>query len=212
MFRALLLTAVLLTIHAHGQILPPEKVAALRENFQKHQQQTKTWTASFTQTVSMPGMKQPVVSTGSLSYSARGQLRLDFTKPAGEFVLVLGDQLFLQKAGKRVVVRSLTRDNAGKAFRSMLNLLQGQLTETEVLYVPTISRHEDHYTVVLNRKPDAPGKGPARITNTIAADALEVREILVEIPNGATIRYLFSGPKRNERLPDGLFTAPGKDK
>ncbi len=211
MFRTLLLTALLLASRAHAQVLSPEKMTALREQFQKHQQQTKTWAATFTQTVSMPGMKQPVVSTGSIACRAGGQLRLDFTRPAGEFVLVLGDQLFLQKAGKRVSVKSLTKDNAGKAFRSMLNLLQGQLTETEALYTPTISRQGGNYAVVLNRKPDAPGKGPKRITNTIAADALDVREILVDLPNGGTIHYLFNGAKRNQALAGGLFTAPVKE-
>lgn len=208
MFRTLFLTAILLSAHARAQVLTPEKVTALREQFQKHQQQTKTWAATFTQTVSLPGMKQPVISTGSIAYRAREQLRLDFTKPAAEFVLVLGDQLFLQKAGKRVAVKSLSKDNAGKAFHSMLNLLQGQLTETEALYTPAISRQESTYSVVLNRKPDAPGRGPKLITNTIAADALDVREILVVLPDGGTIRYEFNGTTRNQPLADSLFAAP----
>ena len=183
-------------------------MAELRAQFLKKQQQTKSWAASFTQTVAMPGMKQPVVSTGTVSYGTPGQLRLDFTKPAGEYVLATGDRLFLQKAGKKLSEKSLTTDNAAKPFRSLLNLLQGQLAEEDANYDAAVSRQKTAYSVVLTRKPGARGRGPFRITNTIAADTLEVSEVVVELPNGGTIRFAFAKPQRNHSLPDTLFTIP----
>ena len=206
--RLLLLLPLLLIDPARAQQLEPAKTAELRGQFLKKQQQTNRWSATFTQTVSMPGMKQPFISTGSVAYAAPGHIRLDFTQPAGEYVLAVGDRLFLQKAGKRLSEKSLTGDNAGKPFRSLLNLLQGQLTEEEAIYNATVSRQKTAYSVVLTRKPGARGRGPVRITNTIAADTLEVSEVLVELPNGGTIRFAFEKPQRNHSMPDSLFTTP----
>ncbi len=206
--RLLLLLPLLLLAPARAQQLEPAKTAELRAQFLKKQQQTKTWSATFTQTVSMPGMKQPVVSTGSVAYGAPGQIRFDFNQPPGEYVLAVGDRLFLQKAGKRLSEKSLTKDNSAKPFRSLLNLLQGQLTEEEAIYNAAVSRQNAGYAVVLTRKPGARGRGPARITNIIAAGTLEVSEILIELPNGGTIRFAFEQPRRNHSLPDTLFTTP----
>lgn len=83
-----ILAAALSLATANAAPLSPAKATALREQFQTRQSQTKSWSASLTQTLAMPGMRQPVVSTGTLVYRSPGQLRLDFTKPEGEFVLV----------------------------------------------------------------------------------------------------------------------------
>lgn len=189
---------------------PPTAIdaQALREQFQSRQQQIKTWSASFTQTLVVPGMRQPVVSQGTLVYRAPEQLKLDFIKPSGEFVLVVGDHFYLKKAGKPVVLGSLADDFAGKPFQALLSLLRGQPTEEETLYLPEVSRQPGKYRVVLNRKPDAPGRLPKRITNTIDANSLEVREVLVELPEGGTLKYRFDTVVRNGAIDGSRFAPP----
>ena len=207
MLRTLILTAAF-AFTAAAAPLPPARANALRDQFQTRQRETKTWSATFTQTVAMPGMREPVVSTGSLTYRATEQLRLDFTKPADEFVLALGDQLFVQKAGKKPVLKSLSGDNAGKPFQSLLGLLRGKPVEEEAFYTPEVSREDAHYIVVLTRKPDASSRMPKRITNTIDAESLEVREVVVELPNGGTLSYRFDTIARNRPLDATRFAAP----
>ena len=206
MLRTILL-AIVLAFTADAAPLPQARANALRDQFQTRQRETKTWSASFTQSVAMPGMREPVVSTGTLAYRAPEQLRLDFSKPADEFVLALGDQLFVQKSGKKPALKSLSGDNAGKPFQSLLSLLRGKPVEEEA-YTPEVSREDGRYIVVLTRKPDASGKMPRRITNSIDAESLEVREVIVELPNGGTLSYRFDEIARNRPLDATRFAAP----
>ncbi len=197
---------ILLSIAVQAAPLSAERAAVLRERFETRQRETRTWACAFTQTVSMAGMRQPIVSTGTLSYRAP-ELLLEFTQPAGEFNLVVGDQLFIQKAGKKVAVKSLTNDIAGKPYLSLLGLLRGKPAEDEKFFTPEITREDDHYTIVLTRKATASSRLPKRITNTIDADSLEVREVLVELPGG-TLSYRFSEPARNRPMDAARFAVP----
>lgn len=208
MFLRLCITATVLVANALSAPLPSAKEAELRGRFQTRQRETKTWAASFSQTLAMPGMAKPVVSSGSLAYRAPSQLRLDFTKPEGEFVLVNRDSLFIQKAGKRVSEKSLTRDTAGRPFLSLLGLLRGQPPEEEAMYSPEVTREDGKYVLVLNLKPDASSRAPKRITNIIDAETLEVREVLVELPNGGTLRYQFQEIVRNRAVAEERFAPP----
>ena len=61
---------------------------------------------------------------------------------------------------------------------------------------------------MLTRKPDASGKMPRRITNSIDAESLEVREVIVELPNGGTLSYRFDEITRNRPLDATRFAAP----
>ncbi|MDQ3564956.1 MAG: outer membrane lipoprotein carrier protein LolA, partial [Pseudomonadota bacterium] len=135
--------------------LSAERAGALRAEFQTRQRETLTWSATIAQTLTLSGVRDPVVSTGTLAYRAPEQLRLDYTKPAGEFVLVLGDRLFIQKTGARLAEKSLREDSAGKPFLSLLGLLRGQPAEEESDYTAEVTREEDRYTVVLTRNADA---------------------------------------------------------
>ncbi len=188
--------------------LSAERAAMLRAQFQTRQSETLTWSATFMQTLTVPGLREPVVSVGTLAYRAPEQLRLDFTQPAGEFVLILGDQLFIQKAGMRLAEKSLREDSAGRPFLSLLGLLRGQPTEEESAYTAEVTREEGHYAVVLSRKTDASSRMPTRITNTIAADTLDLREVVVELPNGGMLSYRFDGITRNRPLDTARFAVP----
>jgi outer membrane lipoprotein-sorting protein len=199
MLKRLCILAAAMAANAFSSPLSSAKEAELRAQFQTRQRETKTWVAAFSQTLSLPGMTKPVVSAGQLFYRSPNQLRLDFTKPEGEFVLANRDSLFIQKAGKRVAEKSLSRDTAGRPFQSLLGLLRGQ---------PEVTREDDRYLLVLSRKPDASSRAPKRITNIIDAQSLEVREVLVELPNGGTLKYEFTGISRNQPISDERFIEP----
>ncbi|MGH8537594.1 MAG: LolA family protein [Gammaproteobacteria bacterium] len=188
--------------------LSAERASALRAQFQTRQRETLTWSATIVQTLTLPGLRDPVVSIGTLAYRAPDRLRLDFTKPAGEFVLVLGDRLFIQKTGARLAEKSLREDSAGKPFLSLLGLLRGQPAEEESDYTPEVRREEDRYTVVLTRNAGASSRMPARITNTIAADTLEVRDVVVDLPSGGVLSYRFDAITRNGPLDATYFVVP----
>lgn len=210
MIRRILLAAFLVTASVYSEPISQSKAEELRGRFQERQQQTKSWSAAFSQIISMPGMREPVTSKGTLSYQSPDRLRLDFTKPDGEFALVVGDQVFLQKTGKKLAEKSLSEDNAGKPFEMLLGLLRGQSRDEEKDYQPTIMREKDRYVIVLAKKDGASRRLPKRITNTLDADSMEIREVLVELPNDGTIHYRFEEVSRNRPLDAARFAPPVK--
>lgn len=188
--------------------LSSAKAKALQSRFESRQKETRTWSANFTQTLAMSGLRAPVRSEGTISFRAPGDLRISFTQPAGEYVLVLGDRLLVQKPGKRLAEKSLSGDTAGKPFQSLLGLLQGKPSESEQMYDSQISDEGDTYVIVLSKKPEAGGRVPKRITTILSGEALEIREVTVEFPNGGTLNYSFRSPARNRPLDKELFSLP----
>lgn len=202
----LLLSAAL--ARAEPAPLAPEQAQALRTRFETRQRATRSWSAAFTQTLTMPGLRAAIVSDGTLTFRAPGDLRIEFTKPAGELVLILGYRLFLRKPGKRVVEKSVAGDSAGKPFQALLSLLQGRPPENEEQFEPRITAEDGRYVIALTKRADAPGKLPKRITNIVSEATLDVAEVLVELPNGGSLRYVFRDPARNRPVDAALFAAP----
>ena len=205
-----LATACFLPVALTAAPLPPAKANALRAKFEARQKETRTWSADFVQTLNMRGMRTPVVSEGTITYRAPDLLRIEFRKPAGEFVLAAGDRLFIQKAGKRLVEKSLSDDSAGKPIQSLLGLLQGRPSETEEQFDTEVSDEGGAYVISLTKKPDAGGRLPRRITNVVSEESLNIREVRVELPNGGTMTYNFRDIARNRPVSADVFALPAR--
>lgn len=188
--------------------LSPQAATALRTRFEARQREARTWSARFTQILALTGIVHPVVSEGTIRFRAPDLLRIDFTQPAGEYSLVTGEQVFFQKPGRPLETKGLRTDSAGKPLLSLLGLLRGQPAEDEKSFDVEVGQDGDRYVIVLTRKTRASNRLPRRITNTLSAATLDVRETLVELPNGGTLTYRFAEPVRNGPLPEGLFNAP----
>lgn len=184
------------------------KADALRERFETRQRETQSWMARFTQTYALPGLRAPVVSEGTIRFKAPDAMRIDFTQPADEWVLAVGDRLFIQKTGKRVSEKSLHGDQAGKPFVALMGLIAGKPAEGEDAFEIEVTEDGDNYVIVLTKKPNAEGRLPKRITNVVAASSLNVREVLVELPRGGSLSYAFRDPVRNRSLDASLFAPP----
>ena len=201
------------TLLAEPEPLSIAKAKALRTRFETRQRDTTSWTATFTQTLTMPGLRASIASEGTFTFRAPDALRIEFTKPAGELVLILGDRFFLRKPAKRVVEKSLSRDNAGKPFQALMSLFQGRPPENEAQFEPRVMNENESYIITLTKKPEATGKFPKRITNIVSESTLDVREVFVELPAGGSLRYVFQDPARNRAVDANLFAVPveGRD-
>ena len=84
-FHLILATSFLAPIaRAEPEPLSPTKAKALRTRFETRQRDTTSWTAAFTQTLTMPGLRASIASEGTLTFRAPDALRIEFTKPVGE--------------------------------------------------------------------------------------------------------------------------------
>jgi outer membrane lipoprotein-sorting protein len=187
---------------------PALDAAALRQQVLERQRQTRSWSADFTQTLVMPGMRQPVVSAGSAAYLAPDLLRLDFRQPAGEFVLIVADHLYLQKAGAAAEVKALTGDGGGRPFQALLGFLRGQPAADDGAFDAAVTSEGDDYWFTLTRSPEAAAPSPRLIRNRIARTTLDIREIFVELPNGGTLTYRFDRVTRNQPIAAERFRPP----
>jgi outer membrane lipoprotein-sorting protein len=91
--------------------------------FVRTQQQTQTFQADVKQTVRLHGLKKPVESIGRLFYKAPDKLRIQFTQPAGEYLLIVGNDVFSKKTNRPL--RRSKDPNAGM----LLKLFQGDVSD-----------------------------------------------------------------------------------
>jgi len=188
--------------------LPVEKAEALRKRFEVHQQGTRFWSADFTQTLTAPGLKEPIVSEGKIRYRAPDALRIDFEKPAGDFMLALGVDLFVQKSRRGIVRKSIQTDTVGKPLLGLLGMLRGRPTEEAGMFEFQVTRTGEVYEIELSKKPGAPAHLPKRIINSIAVETLEIREVTIVLSNGGVLGYAFRTSSRNRPLEMSFFESP----
>jgi outer membrane lipoprotein-sorting protein len=208
--RLFRICAVIACLFGTGVLCPadqlsPVKSEELRKRFESFQKATRFWSARFSQSLSVPGLKQPILSEGRIRFRAPDGLRIDFENPAGEWMLATGERLFWQKPGKKRVEKSLVNDPAGKPIQGLISLLRGVPGSEAEWFTPEISRDGDLFRIELVRKEGAPSHFPKSIVNTLKADSLEVKQVNIQLPNGAQIIYVFEAVERNRPIDPTFF-------
>ena len=191
-----------------AETLSTDKAEALRKRFELYQQGTRSWIADFTQTLSAPGLKTPVVSEGKIRYRAPDGLRIDFEKPSGDFMLALGDDLFVLKSNKGILRKSIQTDSVGKPLLGLLGMLRGQPTAEADFFNFQVHRTGEVYEIVLSKKPGAPAQVPSQILNLINVDTLDIKSVVVVFSNGGSINYTFHASSRNRPIEASFFDTP----
>lgn len=191
-----------------AEVLSSEKAEALRKRFETQQQETRFWTADFTQTLTVPGLKTPIVSEGKIRYRAPDSLRIDFEKPSGDFLLALGPDLYVQKSDRGLVRKTIQADTVGKPLLGLLGMLRGRPTEDAERFDIQAVLEGDAFEIELVKKQGAPAQLPKKIINSIAVNSLVVRNVTVVLPNGGTLAYAFRSSTRNRPVAASFFEPP----
>lgn len=202
--RATILFLASLPAVAGAAELSSAEAAALEERFFAAQRKTRTLEASFNQTIAAPGLSAPVVSRGVLAYRAPDDLRISYTEPAGEWMQLDAANFTSLRGGRAAVVRATDHPSA-RALGALRDILRGHRPPGEMQ--TTVTRHSDHYIVVLTPSSDG-GFQPERIENTIDAATLQLRSLSLTLPRGTVMRFDFSSIRRNRPLPADAFTLP----
>lgn len=188
-----------------AETLTGVKAENLRKKFEAVQRGTRFWSAHFHQTLTIPGLKTPLVSEGRIQYRSPDAIRVEFESPSGDLMMVRGEKFFLKKSGKPLVEKSLEKDAAAKPIQGLMSLLRGAGVEEERWFSPEISRRGDEFVVELVKKEGAPVHLPRSITNTVGADSFEMKRVVIQLPKGGSLTFDFDQVVRNRLIDASAF-------
>jgi outer membrane lipoprotein-sorting protein len=200
--RTTLLSLIAMTTAAVASDLSPKEANAVEKRFFATQQKTRTLEAAFTQTISAPGLRSPVLSRGQLFYRAPDDLRIAYTEPVGDLLQLDKARFTTIRAGQSPVLRPPDHPSA-RALSALRDILRGQRPPGDMH--ATVNRRGTDYIVVL--RPATTGAfQPEQIENTIEAKTLQLRSMSITLPRGTVMKFDFSPRRRNQPLPSDAFT------
>lgn len=163
------------------------------EAFARLQQQTQSYQADLKQTVRLRGLQRPVESAGRIYFRAPGQLRMSFTQPAGEYMLMTGNDVYVKKTN-----HPLRHKTADANTQMLLSLFRGDVKDWEKKFRVTCARDGDRLIVTLRDE-------RVEIENTVELPSYEIRSVQVRFDADNSMTYEFTHPVRNQPLDDKLF-------
>jgi len=187
--------------------LPAAQAERAERQFREKQSSTRSLRATFIQKITIPGMRDTVVSEGELIYLAPDRLAVNFSQPPGDFLLLAGDDFWMGKAGKPPQRRA-GDDRAAKPMRSILDALRGKMDDAGSGFRRETSREGGDYRVVLTAT-GAPHPNPESIENRIDAATLDLEEIRINLRGGTVVEYRLTGTRRDAPVRPEEFAIPG---
>jgi len=175
----------------------------LEERFLESQKNLKSLQADFRQIITSPGLKQPVVSEGRFYYLAPDKLRIDYTKPEGDYFLLNGNHFESRRRGKVPVVVPVNHPSA-RALTSLREVLRG--TPPTGDFQKQVDRQDGEFRVVLTPATASPTM-PRKIENRVDANSLALLGMCITTPNGAAMEFLLENPRRNQLLDPVVFSS-----
>ncbi len=201
-------------VHAQDvRLLPAAEARSLQQRFEKRQAALRSAAVEFSQSLRLPGMRNPALSRGRIAYAAPGRLRVEYELPAGELLLLPGDgTLVTRKPGRAPVLRKLERldERTQRSLLLLLSLFEGRLPPGFADARVAAQRvGDDRVVLKLSRAGDAAEGGDGEsIETTLTWPALDVSIVSVQVANGVAIKYEFSRLERNANLPVDTFAPP----
>jgi outer membrane lipoprotein-sorting protein len=177
----------------------------LSRQFAEAQRTLCTFRANFEQTVSLLGLRNPAVSKGAFFYRAPDDVRIDYSQPDGDFLLLRGGNFLVSKGGE-APRRYPESDRSARVLVALRKVMGGR-PDAGAGMVRKIRREGDEYVVSLT--PQTPSRDmPEKIENRIDAGSFLLKRMTVTLPRGTSMEFNFSDPERNVKLDKALFQEP----
>ena len=148
-------------------------------------------------------MRQPVVSEGRFYYQAPDKLRIDYSRPAGDYFLLNGDRFETRRRGKTPAVLNSSHPSA-RALVALREVLRGTPPAGE--FQKQVERRGGEFRVILTPLAPSPTL-PRKIENRVDAKSLALLGMTITMPQGAAMEFVFENPLRNKPLETGVFMA-----
>lgn len=207
------LTITIAAVSLTAAPVSDSEMARYESGFSSLQKSTHTFQAALRQTLSLHGSAQPIISTGTLFYQNPDRLLLRFSQPAGEWLLVNGARLAIQKRGHPVQIEdSSTVGVRHSHTASLLDFFSSGAERWHKDFDVTMTREGNHLLVQLKpwQTPTSTSQGLDRVITTLQLPGYEVAEIEVTVNGDNKIAYQFSNVKRNVPMAADLFAVPSK--
>jgi outer membrane lipoprotein-sorting protein len=186
-------------------------VAEFDKGFAAVQEATHTFRADITQTLHLQGLDRPITSVGTLYYERPDKLLIRFSQPAGEWMLVNGSQVAIQKQGKPLERRDLSVEGRAASHEaSLLDFFHADPARWHHDFDVSMARNGDRLIVHLKpwMTPTAAAQGVQEIVTTLQLPGYDILEMAVTINAGNSVDYQFTHGARNETLDPALFKIP----
>ena len=194
--RRLLFTALipLMAAAAFGEDLEARFLAS-HKNLESLQ-------ADFRQTITSPGMRQPVVSEGRFYYQAPDKLRIDYLRPTGDYFLLTGERVQTCRRGKPPSIRDAGHPSA-RALVALREVLRGTPPSAE--FQKQVERKDGEFLVILTPIQPSPTL-PRKIENRVDATSLALLGMTITMPQGAAMEFVLENSRRDQPIGAGVFT------
>jgi len=145
---------------------------------------------------------QPVVSEGRFYYQAPDKLRIDYSRPAGDYFLLNGDRFETRRREKPPVILDANHPSA-RALVALREVLRGTPPAGE--FQKQVERRGGEFRVILTPLAPAPTL-PRKIENRVDAKSLTLLGMTITMPQGAAMEFVFENPRRNHPVESGVFS------
>jgi outer membrane lipoprotein-sorting protein len=203
--RGLALGFFLTTLLPAAEMAPSE-MARFNARFEAKQSATTTFRAELLQFLKLSGLRDPVLSRGEILYRAPDQLLLRYTQPAGESILLHGNEVYVVKPPAPSRHVHLEPGKPGSEMLYFLGLFQDGGRKIREDW--NFSASSESATTTVSLKPRSPLAEVLEIISQVRTRDLEIRSIQVRLPRNTTMTYEFQNIQRNIDLPATLFQPP----
>ncbi len=210
--RAALLLGLIASSAASAASVSPEEKAAYEKGFTAVQRASHSFRADLRQTLHLQGMTRPIVSLGTICYQASDRLLIRFSQPPGEWMLINGTQVAIQKTGRPLQRRDLSAPGKIPSHAaSLLDFFHNDAARWDRDFEVTMTREGDLLSVALKPylTPTAPSQGVDRVVTTLRLPGYDLVGMEVTVSGGNRIEYQFTQGRRNAVLDPALFKIPG---
>jgi outer membrane lipoprotein-sorting protein len=151
--------------------------------------------ASFRQVVTTPGLRDPAVSMGELLVVPPDRVRIDFSEPAGEFVLLFDGRVWVARRGRPVEERP-SGDRLARPLASLGAVLGGREPADADEWEKRVRIDSGAVTVELTPRAESRDR-PRRIESVFDSATGELMRMRVSLPRGAAVEYRLERVERD---------------
>jgi outer membrane lipoprotein-sorting protein len=163
-----------------------------------------TIVSSFKQTKFISMLGEDIVSAGTLYYNKPEQLSMKYTDPAGDLMLINGEQCVMTAAGKE----RKTTVKASAKIRGMKNILsaslKGNLHEMEAEKI-TMTETPQFYIVTAMVDGKLNKSGISKVIVNYDKKNFVISSLRTEEADGSYTLYELNNPKVNAVIESGIF-------